>query len=200
MNNTLLLIEADNADAKLILDALADPEASPFDVQWVTQLADGLKLVGDAGIGLILLDPCLPDSLGIASFEKLFAAAPQIPILVLGRLNDESAANEAIRHGAQDYLLKSRLDKYTLTRTLRHVIERKKAEELLFVDKERAQVTLNCIGDAVLSTNIFGDVSYLNLAAESMTGWSREDALGRPLAEVFQIIDGGTREAARSPL
>ncbi len=200
MNDTLLLIEADPADAKLILDALADPEASPFDVEWVTQLSDGLKLVDAGGIRLILLDLSVPDSPGIASFETLFAAAPHIPILVLGRLNDESTANEAIRHGAQDYLLKSHLDKCTLTRMLRHVIERKKAEEVLFVEKERAQVTLNSIGDAVLSTDVFGDVTYLNLAAESMTGWSQKDALGRPLGEVFQIVDGSTREPARSPL
>ena len=199
-NNTLLLIEDDPADAKLILDALADPGASPFDVKWVTQLSDGLKLLGEGGIRLILLDLCLPDSQGIATFEKLFVAAPHIPILVLSRLNDENAAKEAARRGAQDYLLKGHLDKYTLTRALRHVIERKKVEDALFIEKERAQVTLNSIGDGVLSTDASGNITYLNLIAESMTGWSREEALGRPLAEVFQIIDGTTREPAQNPL
>ena len=199
-NNTLLLIEDDPADAQLILDALADPGASPFDVKWVTRLSDGLKLLGDGGIRLILLDLCLPDTHGIATFEKLFVAAPHIPILVLSRLNDEGAAKEAARRGAQDYLLKGHLDKYTLTRALRHVIERKKVEDALFIEKERAQVTLNSIGDGVLSTDASGNITYLNLIAESMTGWSREEALGRPLAEVFQIIDGTTREPARNPL
>ena len=72
------------------------------------------------------------------------------------------------------------------------MIERKATEEAFFVEKERAQVTLNSIGDAVLSTDIAGNVTYLNLVAERMTGWSREEASGRPIAEVFQIIDGAT--------
>ncbi|MEF8724842.1 MAG: diguanylate cyclase [Candidatus Accumulibacter delftensis] len=55
----------------------------------------------------------------------------------------------------------------------------------MFEEKERAQVTLNSIGDAVLTTDLAGNVSYLNLVAEAMTGWSSEEALGRPLSEVF---------------
>jgi diguanylate cyclase (GGDEF)-like protein/PAS domain S-box-containing protein len=73
------------------------------------------------------------------------------------------------------------------------------AEGALFEEKERAQVTLNSIGDAVLTTDLLGNVSYLNLVAEAMTGWSREEALGRPLAEVFTIIDGTTRQGAANP-
>jgi len=73
------------------------------------------------------------------------------------------------------------------------------AEEALFAEKERAQVTLNSIGDAVLTTDVPGNVTYMNLVAEKMTGWTREDALGRPLPEVFRIIDGITRETALDP-
>ncbi len=73
------------------------------------------------------------------------------------------------------------------------------AEEALFAEKERAQVTLNSIGDAVLTTDIMGNVTYLNLVAEAMTGWSRQEALGRPLEEVFRIIEGSARQAALNP-
>jgi diguanylate cyclase (GGDEF)-like protein/PAS domain S-box-containing protein len=78
--------------------------------------------------------------------------------------------------------------------------ERKTAEEVLFTEKERASVTLNSIGDAVLSTDILGNVTYLNVVAEKMTGWRREEATGKPLAEVFRIIDGSTRKTARDPM
>jgi diguanylate cyclase (GGDEF)-like protein/PAS domain S-box-containing protein len=61
-------------------------------------------------------------------------------------------------------------------------------------------VTLNSIGDAVLSTDISGNITYLNLVAEAMTGWRREEATGRPLAEVFRIVDGSTRNTARDPM
>jgi len=73
------------------------------------------------------------------------------------------------------------------------------AEEALFEEKERAQVTLDSIGDAVLVTDLAGNVTYMNREAESQTGWSCEDALGRPLAEVFHIIDGETAEVAPNP-
>src|SRR5436309_2008620 len=199
-SNKLLLIEGDSTEAKLILEALVDPRASSFDVDWVRLLSDGLKLLGEGKTGLVLLDLCLPDSKGIATFEKLFAAAPHIPILVLSQLNDESIANESLKRGAYDYLLKDHLDRYTLTRALRHVIERKGVEDVLFNEKEHAQVTLNSIGDAVLSTDLSGNVTYVNRVAESMTGWSRQEAVGRPLAEVFQIVEGTTRKPARNPM
>jgi diguanylate cyclase (GGDEF)-like protein/PAS domain S-box-containing protein len=80
------------------------------------------------------------------------------------------------------------------------MVERKTAEETLFKEKELAQVTLNSIGDAVLSTDILGNVTYLNAIAEKMTGWSREEALGKPLADVFEIIDGSTRQPSRNPM
>ncbi len=73
------------------------------------------------------------------------------------------------------------------------------AEEALSEEKEYAQVTLNSIGDAVVTTDLLGNVSYLNRVAETMTSWSREDALGRPLAEVVKLIDGTTRQAAVNP-
>ncbi len=95
---------------------------------------------------------------------------------------------------------KTHLDSYTLPRALQQIIERQAAEEALFFEQQRAEVTLNSIGDAVLSTDIAGNVTYLNPVAERMTGWPRQEALGRPLAEVFQIIDATTREPARNPM
>jgi diguanylate cyclase (GGDEF)-like protein/PAS domain S-box-containing protein len=80
------------------------------------------------------------------------------------------------------------------------ISDSKVLEEALFVEKERAEVTLNCIGDAVICTDISGNVTFLNLVAEKMTGWSCQEAAGRPLAEVFRIIDGVTRLPAPDPM
>jgi diguanylate cyclase (GGDEF)-like protein/PAS domain S-box-containing protein len=95
---------------------------------------------------------------------------------------------------------------FGLVQTVEDITDRKNtefvlraAEEALFEEKERAQVTLNSIGDAVLTTDLQGNVTYLNLVAEAMTGWSRESAQGLPLAEVFRIIDGATRETSLNP-
>ena len=73
------------------------------------------------------------------------------------------------------------------------------ADTGVFAKTEGACVTLDSLAEAVLSTDLLANVSYLNRAAETMTGWSRADALGRPLEEVFRIVDALTRAAAASP-
>jgi len=74
------------------------------------------------------------------------------------------------------------------------------AEEALFVEKERAQVTLNCIGDAVVCTDISGNITFLNPVAEKMTGWSCQQAAGRPMAEVIRILDATNRKTTPNPM
>ena len=73
------------------------------------------------------------------------------------------------------------------------------AEEALFEEKERAQVMLASIGDAVLATDLAGAITFLNPEAERLTGWSSDTAVGRPLTEVFRILDGTTLTEARNP-
>jgi diguanylate cyclase (GGDEF)-like protein/PAS domain S-box-containing protein len=154
----------------------------------------------ERGIDAVVLELSLPDSRGMETFDKLFSAAPYIPILVMAGNGNEALAKEAVGRGAQDYLLPGHLDGYSLSRALRNAIERKAVEDALYVERERAVVTLNSIGDAVLSTDISGKITYLNLVAETMTGWRREEATGKLLAEVFRIIDGTTRKPARDPM
>ena len=166
----------------------------------VGRLSDAVKRLRNEGIDAILLDLLLPDSQGIGTFEAVFAAAPHVPILLLAGRENEEIARQATQLGAQDHLLREHLDAYWLPRILRNAIERKASDEALFAERERAQVTLNSIGDAVLSTDVAGKVAYLNQVAEEMTGWSRQEALGRPLAEVFKIVDAATREPALDPL
>ena len=74
------------------------------------------------------------------------------------------------------------------------------AEEALFAEKERAQVTLNSIGDAVACTDISGNITFLNLVAEKMTGWTRHEAAGRPMSEILRILDAASRETTPNPM
>ena len=165
----------------------------------MTRLSDGLERLREERVGAVFRS--IPAGQpGYRDIRQAVRAVPQVPIVVLRASDNEDIARQAAQRGAREYLLKDHLDSYSFPRALRNMIERKAMEEALFVEKERAQVTLNSIGDAVLSTDISGHVTYLNLVAESMTGWSREEASGQPLAEVFQIIDGVTREPARNPL
>ncbi|HYG60958.1 MAG TPA: EAL domain-containing protein [Thermoanaerobaculia bacterium] len=80
------------------------------------------------------------------------------------------------------------------------ITERKHSEEALYREKERAQVTLASIGDGVIRTDAAGLIDYLNPVAERLTGWSMEDALGRPVTEVFQVVDEVTRQPVADPV
>ena len=196
----ILLIENDPATAGKIRAALADAESGPFELERVKLLSEALGRLSKKETAAVLLDLSLPDSHGIATFEKLFEAAPDVPILILGGDAAAAQAKYAVGRGAQDYLLPNHLDSYSLPRALRNAIDRKAVEDALYVEKERALVTLNSIGDGVLCTNISGNVTYLNLVAEKLLGWTREDATGRPLSEVFRILDAATRQPAKDPL
>jgi len=205
MNKTIsihkiLLIESDEAPANEVRAALAEAGSGSFEVEWVRTLSEALERLNGKRIDAVLLELSLPDSQGIVTFDKVFAAAPEVPILILGGNASEALAIEAVGHGAEDHLPLNHLDSYSLTRALRNAIERKALEEALYDEKERALVTLNSIGDAVLCTDVSGNITYLNFVAETMTGWRREEATGKPLAEVFRIIDGITRKSARDPM
>ncbi|NJL22624.1 MAG: PAS domain S-box protein, partial [Leptolyngbyaceae cyanobacterium SM1_3_5] len=80
------------------------------------------------------------------------------------------------------------------------IAERKRIEQALFQEKELAQVTLESIGDAVITTDAIGRVQYLNPVAETLTGWSQREAQGLPLPEVFKIVHETTREPAENPI
>ena len=209
MAKIVLLIQDDPAGARVVRDALTSADGAHFEIEWVRQLRPGLerlaadavqRMEGDGDIAAVLVDLDLPDSRGIATFDRLHRAAPHIGILVLSDSSDEEIGKLAVQRGAQDYLLKARLDGYLLPKALRSTIERMAIAEALYEERERAQVTLNSIGDAVASTDLQGRVTYLNVVAERMTGWSRDEAAGVPFDTVFRIVDAATRMVAANPM
>jgi diguanylate cyclase (GGDEF)-like protein/PAS domain S-box-containing protein len=204
-NRSILLIQGDSADAEAVRAALSNSTDAWARVVWVKSHAEGLQRLanavrGEPSIAAVLIDLFLPDSQGLDTFEQIFAAAPQVPILVLCAPEHEELAKQAVQRGAQDYLLKGRLDDYLLPKALANMIDRAANAEALFAEKERAEVTLNSIGDAVMSCDIAGRVTYLNVVAEKLTGWTRNEAAGRRVEEVFHVVDGTTREVASNPM
>jgi len=197
---TLLLIDNDASHVDVFTDALLNATDGPFASECVKTLAEGIRRLRAKEIWAIFLNLSLPDSQGVETFDKLALAVPSVPTLIIAGAKDLNVALDALRHGAKDYLLEDHLDSDSFVRAIRNMAERKTAEEMLFTEKERAQVTLDSIGDAVLSTNLQGKVTYLNVVAEKITGWSREEATGKDIDEVFVIIDGGTREPCANPL
>jgi diguanylate cyclase (GGDEF)-like protein/PAS domain S-box-containing protein len=197
----ILLVTNDASNRRLVCDALSDVRRGSFIVEWAPEAASGLHRLRWNGIGAILLDLCcLPESTGIASVNQLLQAAPHVAILVIGSIAEENVAMQALRRGAQEYLQWNHLDSHTLPQALTRNIELKRSHEARFVEQQRAAVTLNTMGEAVLGIDVPGNVTYLNPIAERMTGWPLHEALGQPLSSVFRIIDATTGEPLRNPL
>ena len=198
--NRVLIVTSQSNDAKALSEVLQDASDGPYAIESLTLLAPALARIDSGDIDVILVDLSLPDSKGIATFDQLFAAAPQIPILILSGTEEEELANLAVQRGAQGYLSKGYFESYLVPQSLRNIIQRKAVEESVFMEKARAEITLNSISDAVIGTDMNGNVDYLNVAAEKLTGWPREDARGKPISVVMQIINGATREPRRNPI
>jgi diguanylate cyclase (GGDEF)-like protein/PAS domain S-box-containing protein len=198
-NNHILVIDDDPCHAKAFEEALLVAVDGPWNFVWVRTLASGLEGAGAKEIRAIFLNLFLPDSQGVQTLDALLSVNSTVPIVVLAGAGDEAICKTAMLHGARDYLLEGHLDSYAFERAIRNLMEREIARRELFIEKERAQITLNSIGDAVLSTDLSGNVTYMNVVAEQMTGWSMEEALGHPLKEVFAIVDGVTHKPSPNP-
>jgi len=123
----ILLIEDNAADVDLIRDML-DQVKHPIRLIHSHRLSLGLASLETEDFDVILLDISLPDSQGLATFDALHAQAPDIPIVVLSGLGDESIALEAVRGGAQDYLVKGQVTGGLLIRAIHYAIERQRGE------------------------------------------------------------------------
>jgi diguanylate cyclase (GGDEF)-like protein/PAS domain S-box-containing protein len=196
----LLLVEDNPGDARLLREMLNEAGANKTEVTQAESMKEAETHLVECVFNIVLLDLGLPDAQGLEAVRRARVVAPRVPLVVLTGLDDEALAARALQDGAQDYLIKGQIETRGLLRALRYAIERKAMEDALFVIKERAQVTLNCIGDAVVCTDISGNITFLNLIAEKMTGWASEEASGRPMAEVFQILDATSRETTPNPM
>ena len=126
----VLLVEDHYGDARLIREALAEARGATFDLAWVERLEMGLQRLARGGIDVVLLDLGLPDSQGLDTLGGTHAQAPEMPIVVLTGAHDETLGVEAVKQGAQDYLVKGQVNSHLLVRSMRYAIERKEAERV----------------------------------------------------------------------
>jgi signal transduction histidine kinase len=126
----VLLIEDNPGDARLIREMLRDAGGEQLHVELshADRLSTGLDQLAPCEVDVVLLDLSLPDSHGLATFAAVHAAAPLVATVVLSGLDDEGVAVRAVQEGAQDYLVKGRVDGVALLRSMRYAIERQRLE------------------------------------------------------------------------
>ncbi len=182
-------------------------------------IAEGVYQSGRDG-RLLSVNPAFVSILGYSSAEELYAL-PSVAMLYwnpgdraefMRGVESEGEIRNAefrmrTRDGQQVVILEnaravrdsdSRIVGYE--GTIADITQRKRAEQAVFAEKERAQVTLQSIGDAVISTDADGRIEYINPVAETLTAWGLNEARGRPIADVLNLVNELTREPIENPL
>lgn len=153
-----------------------------------------------SGLTSIMLWRLMPQALQIPSIQQLRDSVEQLQIEVQERIRAESEL--AALNGTLELRVQHRTAELTETnRRMQEEIEiRKETERELFEEKQRAIVTLESIGDGVVTTDTHARVTYLNPVAERLTGWTSAEAYGKPLLEVFRIVNETTRKLVPNPV
>jgi len=197
---TVLLIK-DHAEHPSTIRAMLDQMGSSvFQVAAVDSIGAAENHLARNPVEAVVLDLGTTEASELEAVRRVQIAAPHAAIVLLCASDYEPIAVQAIHQGAQDYLLKGQTEVRELKRVLFNAIERKSLEEIQLVEKERAQVTLDCIGDAVICTDASGYITFMNRVAETMTGWRLKDAAGQTMADCVRIVDAITRKVILDPM
>jgi two-component system cell cycle sensor histidine kinase/response regulator CckA len=191
----VLLVEDNPGDARLFLELVRDTGAGRVKLEHVTRLSLALDRLDSGNFDVVLLDLSLPDEQGLATLTRTHAHAPNIPIVVLTGLDDEALAVKAVRAGAQDYLVKGRVDGDLLVRSMRYATERARAVEALERREEHYRSLIENSLDLVSILNFDGTIRYASPSHERILGYPLEDLVGQ---NAFSFIHPDDLPVART--
>jgi PAS domain S-box-containing protein len=179
----ILLVEDNPADARLLREFLQETTHSAYEVVPAARLSEAMQRLADERFDVILADLSLPDGQGLDTFHRLNARAPDTPILVMSGFDDEAFAATAVRDGAQDYLVKGRMDAYAVSRAIRYSIERHRVEQALQESEALYKRLLESITDYTYTVMIEqgqASRSIHNPGCVAVTGYEAADYEQQP--------------------
>jgi PAS domain S-box-containing protein len=196
----VLLVEDNQGDVLLLRTALDADQLSTFELTTVDLLEDGLRQLQQTHFDIALVDLGLPDSLGLQTFERVHRASPEMPVVVFSGNEDEEQAVDAVRLGAQDYLVKSLSGFDMAARTIRYAIERNKLHNNLRESEERFSILFhsNPIPMGITRASDYSIVD-VNDVWTNLTGYTRDEALGHTAAELG-LVKPETLQQVRNKL
>ena len=181
----ILLVEDNQGDAELMDILLGGISGQNYVVTNVQRLAQALELIKKVHFDLVILDLGLPDSSGLDTLQTFVTAAADLPVVVLTGLQDESVALEALKGGAQDFLIKGQISGQMLARVLRYAFERKQAE----INRRNAELQVQTILDVldvqVMLMDTDHRIEWVNKRVCEVFSLSREKVIGRFCHELW---------------
>ncbi len=174
----VLLIEDNPGDVRLIKEMLVEAGKTNISIESADTLSAGLDLLTTGDFDAALLDLGLPDSQGLATLGKVYVRAPGIPIVVLTGQEDEAVALEAVKQGAQDYLVKGEVDEKLLVRSIHYAVERRRLLAELEISRASFTSIVEKSADGIFVLGNDSSVLYANPAATELMGKCGEDLLG----------------------
>jgi len=185
----VLLIEDSDTDALLLREALAGDLIGQFEVTAVERLGMGLQLLAQRHFDVVLLDLGLPDSQGLATFERLHAATPEVPVVVFSGNRDTFAATEAVQRGAQDYLVKGQTAWDSAPRAIRYAIERQRSQALLQQNERRLRLLIENAPGAIALIGGDGKVIFASASSFRVIGYPADEFVGTDPAHITHPDD-----------
>jgi len=182
----ILLVDDDPQDrrlVKVILDRSNPP--GQFNVDDAGTLSEAIKCLNNSDYDITLLDLNLPDSSGIDTVQNTKNTNPDASIVVLTGLDDEETGLQAIRNGADDYLVKGRSLEHMLVRTIRYSLERKRVRQRLTETENRFRSVVQTAGSAIFVLSSEYRILEWNERAEHLYGWQRQEVLNKNYLELF---------------
>src|SRR5580698_7105677 len=196
----ILTVEDNPSDLFLLEHMLRSSDLEIRQLYSTDTIAEAFRLVQEREIQLVLLDLSLPDSWGIHSYMKLKPVVQRIPVVILTGLSDTKVALEAIKEGAQDYLVKSELTEGLLAKTIQYSLERKRNLEYLRESNERFNTVVKATNDAIWDWDIAaGGLSMVGDTFQQLFGHDRTGA-GSPEELWEAVMHPDDRERVLSKL
>ena len=182
-----LLIEDNPGDARLIEAMLRDEPDADVAVRHAGTLADATERVREGAVDVALVDLSLPDSFGLDTVSAVRTLLPDTPLIVLTGTRDEAVIADALRLGAQDYLVKGSVDGSTLARAIRYAIGRHESDRAMRKSEERHRVILQTALDGYVLVDAEGRLLEVNEAYAQMSGYDMQELLTMHLADLEDI-------------
>jgi signal transduction histidine kinase len=191
-----LLIEDNIGDSRLIREMLSEAKGVSFDLKYADRLQAGLAQLGQGGTDVVLLDLGLPDSQGLETLAKTYSRAPEVPIVVLTGLDDDTLGVQAVNRGAQDYLKKGQVDGELLMRTIRYAIERKRTEERESELQRQLDLSRRLASVGVMITGVAHEINNPLAKIIGFTELLRQKDTPGDLGECIETINDNAHQVA----